>query len=150
MTSETTFVRLARLSWPVLGGVWGGWLGFGGYLRLPQNADSFAMVFAIGYFILFACVGLVVGGASGALVGGLVEKLLRQLGVPIAGALCVATLVNVLALWQIADVVQTQFPGLKSEGGHSELAALSWTLQKWDNRPREVSDSETTTFHERI
>lgn len=136
MTSDHTFVRIVRLSWPVLGGVWGAWLGFGGYLRLPHNADSFAMLFALGYFILFACVGLVMGSALGAAVGGLVERFLRQIGVPIAGALCVATAVSVLVLWQVAAMVQTTFPGLRSERiqstflaakvekrGHSELAS---------------------------
>jgi hypothetical protein len=42
-----------RLSWPLLGGVWGAWLGFGGYLRLPQNADSFATVLAL-FFLVFS------------------------------------------------------------------------------------------------
>lgn len=123
MTSDHTFVRVVRLSWPVLGGAWGAWVGFAGYLRLPQNADSFAMLFALGYFILFACVGLAMGSALGAAVGGLVERLLRQVGVPIAGALCVATVVTVLALWQIAAMVQTTFPGLKSERVRSTFLA---------------------------
>lgn len=137
MTSDHTFVRIIRLSWPVLGGTWGAWLGFGGYLRLPHNGDSFAMLFALGYFILFACVGLAIGSVLGAAVGGVVERFLRQIGVPIAGALCVATAVTVLVLWQVAAMVQTTFPGLKSERiqstflaakvekrGHAELASL--------------------------
>jgi predicted lipid-binding transport protein (Tim44 family) len=102
-----------RVTWPLLGGVWGTWLGFGSYLRLPQNADSFATVFALGFFSFFAWVGLFAGMASGALTGGLVERLLRRFGAGIAGAMIVATLVNALVLWQIAGLVQTKFPGLR-------------------------------------
>ena len=92
----------------------GAWLGFGGYLRLPHNADSFAMVFALGYFYFFSCIGRVIGMASGALVGGLVEKTLRHLGVRITIAVSVATLVNALVLWQLAGFVQMKFTGLLS------------------------------------
>ncbi len=102
-----------RISWPLLGGVWGAWLGFGGYLRLPQNADSFATVFAFGFFSFFAWVGLLAGMASGALIGGLVERLLRRFGAGIAVAVSVATLVNALVLWQIVGLAQAKYPGLR-------------------------------------
>src|SRR5438046_10091554 len=32
----------------------------------------------------------------------------------------------------------------------SELAPLSWTPQKGDNSPEEVSDGETTAIHQRV
>ncbi|MBK7765083.1 MAG: hypothetical protein IPI44_02725 [Sulfuritalea sp.] len=104
-----------RVSWALLGGAWGAWLGFGGYLRLPQNADSFATAIVLVFFSLFAWVGLFAGMASGALIGGLAETLLRRFGAGIAGAVIAATLVNVLVLWQIAGVIQAKYPGLRSE-----------------------------------
>ena len=104
---------VVRVSWPLLGGVWGAWVGFGGYLRLPQNADSFGMLFALGFFSFFAWVGFFVGMMLGALIGGTIERLLRRLGVGMAAALCVATLANSFALWQIAGLVHASFPGLR-------------------------------------
>jgi predicted lipid-binding transport protein (Tim44 family) len=114
-----------RLSWPLLGGVSGAWLGFGGYLRLPQNADSFATVLALVFFSFFAWVGFFAGIALGALIGGLVEKLMRRLGAGTAGAVCVATLVNGLALWQIAGIVQAKFPGLRAPAARPPVSATT-------------------------
>jgi len=105
--------KAVRISWPVLGGLWGGWLGFGGYPQLSRNADSFAMVFALGFYIFFGCIGLVAGMASAALTGGLVEWLLRRLGMRIAGAVTAATLASALVLWQIAGFIQAKYPGLR-------------------------------------
>jgi hypothetical protein len=113
MKHGNTFWWAVRISWPLLGGMWGVWLGFGGYLRLPHNADSFATIIALGFFSFFAWVGLFAGMASGALIGGLVERLLRSFGAGIAGAVSVATLVNALSLWQIVSFVQVEFPGLR-------------------------------------
>jgi len=104
-----------RVSWPLLGGAWGAWLGFGGYFRLPHNADSFGMLFASGFYVFFAGVGLFAGAASGALVGGLVEWFLLRSGAGTVAALSVATLVNALALWQIGDFVQAKYPGLHAD-----------------------------------
>jgi hypothetical protein len=109
------FCWAVRISWPLLGGVWGAWLGFAGYLRLPHNADSFAMPIAFWFFVSFALIGLIVGMASGALIGGLVENLFRRSGAGIGAALSVATLANALALWQIAFFVQANYPGLSAE-----------------------------------
>src|SRR5205823_5776192 len=36
------------------------------------------------------------------------------------------------------------------KGVGSELAPLSWTPRKGDNSPREVSDGETATIHQRV
>jgi len=101
------------MSGPLLGGLCGAWLGFGGYLRLPQNADSFASVFAIVFFSFFAWAGLFAGMASGALIGGCVEWLLRRFGAGTAGAVSVATLVNALVIWQIVVFAQAKYPGLR-------------------------------------
>lgn len=71
------------------------------------------MLFALGFFSFFAWVGFFVGMMLGALIGGTIERLLRRLSVGMAAALCVATLVNNFALWQIAGVVHASFPGLR-------------------------------------
>lgn len=114
MKHETRGVRVVRLSWPVLGGVSGAWMGFGGYLRLPNNADSFGTMIAAGFFGVFALAGLLLGVAAGALIGGSVERLLRRSGLGIIAALSVATLVNAVVLWQLAGWVHARFPGLRS------------------------------------
>jgi hypothetical protein len=116
MKSADPLWRAIRISWPLLGGAWGVWLGFGGYLALAPNADSFGSVLALGYFAVFALVGLVTGAASGALIGGLVDAVMRRSGVGLAGAVITATLVNALAIWQLADLVQTRYPGLRAHG----------------------------------
>lgn len=118
-----------RISWPLLGGVWGAWLGYGGDLQLPHNADSFAMPIAFGFFALFALVGLIVGMASGALIGGLVEILFRRSGAGIGVALSVATLVNALTLWQIICFVQANYPGLSAEEPARQLRSNSLGVQ---------------------
>jgi predicted lipid-binding transport protein (Tim44 family) len=112
----------------LLGGVWGTWLGFGGYLRLPHNADSFAMVFALGFYGFFAWVGLIAGMASGALIGGLVETLLRRFGAGIVGAISMATLVNALVLWQVAGFVQAKYPGLRPPAAERPVASTTKPL----------------------
>ena len=114
MKLESRSVRSVRVSWAALGGVWGAWLGFGGYFRLPHNADSFGTMIAAGFFGLFAFIGLFLGVAAGALIGGLVEKALRRAGAGPVATLGVATLVNAVVLWQLGRWVQVQFPGLRS------------------------------------
>jgi len=112
--------RVIRISWPLLGGAWGAWLGFGGYFALKYNADSFGSVLSLGFFAVFALIGLAAGAVSGALIGGLVYAVMRRSGVGMAGAVITATLVNALAIWQIADLVQTMYPGLRA-GGPAKL-----------------------------
>ena len=114
MKDGNAFWRAVRISWPVLGGVWGAWIGFGGYLGIAPNADSFAMVFVMGLYGVFAVVGLLAGIAIGGLTGGFVEWLLRRVGLGIAAALIVATVVNGLVLWQVAGFVQAKYPGLRT------------------------------------
>jgi hypothetical protein len=69
----------------------------------------------LGFYAFLALFGLIAGAASCALIGGLVERLLRYFGVGIVAALSVATLLNVLALWQIGNFVQAKYPGLGAE-----------------------------------
>jgi hypothetical protein len=113
MTHESRGVWAVRVSWAVLGGGWGAWAGFGGYLRLPTNADSFGSMLAAGFFGLFALLGLLLGAASGALIGGSVERLLRRTGAGVIGAVSVATLVNAIVLWGLVEWVRARFPGLR-------------------------------------
>jgi len=107
--------RVVRVSWPLIGGAWGAWTGFAGYLRLPPNADSFGSMLALGFYAAFALGGLLVGGIAGVVVGGAVDALLRRLGVGVAAAMVVATLVNALVIWQAIGFVQEKFPGLRAQ-----------------------------------
>jgi hypothetical protein len=113
MKREDRGVWAVRVSWAVLGGVWGAWAGFGGYLRLPGNADSFGSMLAAGYFGLFALLGLLLGAGTGAVIGGLVERLMRRVGAGVVGALSVATLVNAIVLWGLVEWVRDRYPGLR-------------------------------------
>lgn len=113
MKLEEKFLWAVRVSWPVLGGIWGAVLGFGGLLRLPHTADSFGTVFAQGFFIFAACIGLLAGCACGAVVGGLTEKLLLNFRVRAVSAACVATAVTVFVLWQISGFIQNKYPGFR-------------------------------------
>lgn len=113
MKSESSLVWVVRVSWPLLGGAWGAMAGFGGYYRLVNNADSFVTMFAQGLFITTAIIGLFAGLTCGILVGGLTEKLLRYLGVRTTYALCVATVMNTLVIWQLVGMVQTKYPGFR-------------------------------------
>lgn len=115
MKRQKPYGWFIHVSWPLLGGIWGAWLGFGGYFQLPHNADSFGTFFASGFFIFFAGVGLFAGAALGALIGGLVEWFVRRSGAGIVATLSVATLVNMLALWQISNFVQAKYPGLRAD-----------------------------------
>lgn len=124
MKDGNAFWRAVRISWPVLGGLWGAWIGFGGYLGVAPNADSFAMVFAMGFYVVFAVAGLLAGIALGGLTGGVVEWLLRRVGVGLAGALIVATVVNALVLWQIAGFIQAKYPGLRTPAAKSSVSSV--------------------------
>jgi len=113
MNPESKFLWAVRISWPLLGGAWGAVVGFGGYHGLAHNADSFGTMIAQGFFITTAIIGLIAGILCGVLVGGLTEKLLRYLGVWIVCAVCVATVVNALVIWQLIGIFQTKYPGFR-------------------------------------
>jgi hypothetical protein len=102
-----------RVSWPLLGGVWGFIVGFGGYKSLPHNADSFGTMIAQGFFISTAIIGLFAGMIIAMLVGGLTERVLRLLDMHISTAVCIATAVNGLVIWQLVGIVQHRYPGLR-------------------------------------
>jgi hypothetical protein len=113
MTHDRKFMWVLRISWPLLGGTWGAVVGFGGHHRFIHNADSFGTFFAQSFFFTTAIIGLVAGMICSVLVGGLTEKLLRYLGVWAACAVCVATVVNALVIWQLIGIVQTKYPGFR-------------------------------------
>jgi hypothetical protein len=123
MKDGNTFWRAVRISWPVLGGLWGAWIGFGGYIGVAPNADSFAMLFVLGFYGVFALAGLLAGIVLSGLTGGVVEWLLRRVGVGIAGALIVATVVNALVLWQVAGFIQAKYPGLNAPAAKSSVSS---------------------------
>lgn len=106
-----------RIVWPLSGGAWGAWVGFQGISRhflTEVNRDSFALVFVLGFYALFAVVGFFVGAVSAVTVGGCIKWLLRRVGIGIVAAIGAASLLNVLTLWQITDFLQTKYPGLRS------------------------------------
>ena len=113
MKYESMVLWIVRISWPFLGGIWGAMTGFGGYHRLTDNADSFGTFFANGFFIATAIISAAAGITCGVLVGGLTEKMLRSLGMRGAWAVCMATIVNALVLWQLVGIVLTKYPGFR-------------------------------------
>lgn len=118
MKRESPYWWFTRALWPLVGGAWGAWVGFQGISQhyvSHMNSDTAAPIFVWGFFVLFAGVGLFAGAASATVIGGSIEWLLRRIGIGIITAISVATLVNVLALWQITDFVQTKYPGLRTE-----------------------------------
>jgi hypothetical protein len=137
MKRESPYWWVVRILWPLLGGSWGAWLGFRGYFRVHLNADTFAPVFVLGFYAFFALIGLIAGAALCALIGGLVERLLRYFGVGIVAAFSVATLVNVLALWQIGDFVQAKYPGLRAERAAKPHRS---------NAPRELAPADKGSY----
>ncbi|MBL0349190.1 MAG: hypothetical protein IPP68_02290 [Elusimicrobia bacterium] len=126
MTDGDRLRSAVRLSWLLVGGLWGGWVGGGAY-RTPDNADSFGTFFAYGFVFFAAGVGLLLGLGLGALIGGGAEKLLRRLGASVATALLLATLANGLALWGIAGFVPRAVPGIRADRE---------TKESGDSRPR--------------
>ncbi len=117
MKRESPYWWFARILWPLLGGAWVAWVWLlGAFHNLPaMGGDSFAPLIVWGFFVFFAGVGLFAGAVSATVIGGAIEWLLRRIGVGIIAAISVATLVNVLALWQITDFIQTKYPSLRAE-----------------------------------
>lgn len=109
--------RWVRAAWPALGGLWGAWVGLRGLFRLAYNPDTFASMLAGGFFVLYALIGLLAGAACGWLVGRLVESGMRRIGAGLVVALAVASVVNLVVLWQASRAVGRIYPGLRAERG---------------------------------
>jgi hypothetical protein len=80
---------------------------------MKANADSFGSLLALGFFGAFAALGLLLGAAVGAGMGGLVHALARRIGVGALAAALLATTVSGVVLWKLGSEVQRQFPGLR-------------------------------------
>ena len=107
-------IWLIRALWPILAGLWGAWLGAGGYSHINFTGDSFAQIFVGGYFALFALIGLAVGALTGALAGGGTEWLLRRLGLGSIAALLGASLLCFWACQSLSAAVQIRYPGIQT------------------------------------
>ncbi len=117
-----------RILWPLAGGAWGAWVGFQGISRhfvTEVNRDSFALIFVLGFFALFAVVGFFVGAVSAVTVGGCIEWLLRRIGIGIVAAIGVASLVNALTLWQMTELLQSKYHGLSATNVQRPQRALT-------------------------
>ncbi|MEO5831533.1 MAG: hypothetical protein ABIQ36_13290 [Rhodanobacter sp.] len=123
MINQTTLTRVARGWWLAIGGLWGSWVGFGGYFGVSRNADSFASLLASGFFIAFALLGLLAGMAVGGLAGWFVEHVMRRLGASTATTLVVATLASLCVVWQVSGLVRGRYPGLRTPVAHATPSA---------------------------
>jgi len=112
MTADRDVWHVLRKCWPLFGGAWGAWLVVRRLLEMHWNADTFGSAAYLMFGVFFALIFFIVGAAIAALLGRLVESLMRRVGAGVAGAVVVATLVNALAIWQIGNVVQSKVPGL--------------------------------------
>lgn len=115
MKRDSSYHWFFYLLWPLLGGVWSAWLGFRGYFQVNLNDDTFAPPFVLGFYVLFAFIGLIAGASLCVLISILIKKLLKYCGVGIFSTLSVVTLVNVLVLWQVGSFVAAKYPGLNAE-----------------------------------
>ncbi len=123
MINQTSLTRVARWWWLTIGGLWGTWVGFGGYFGVARNADSFASLLASGFFIAFALLGLLAGMAVGGVAGWFVEHVMRRLGTSTATTLVVATLASLCAVWQVSGLVLGRYPGLRTPVAHPTTSA---------------------------
>ena len=105
-----------RILWFVLGGMWGGWLGYqpvSHYLPIT-NHDTAGGLFVVIFGLIEALVGIVLGGYLCVMIGGLTELIMRRLRVGIVAALIVASLLNVLAAWQLTNYLQANYAGFQT------------------------------------
>jgi hypothetical protein len=103
--------------WALLGGAWGGWVGFRGYYQiLPHmNGDTAAPVFVWGMFAGVALIGLVVGASLALVVGLGVDWLMQRLRADRAVATGVGSLAVVLVLWLATQAAGQLYPGLRAQ-----------------------------------
>lgn len=132
--------RVLRMCWPLFGGTWGAWLVVRRLLEIRLNPDSFGSAAYLMFGSIFAIIFFVAGAAIAALLGRLVEWLMRRVGAGVAAAVVVATLANVLAIWQIGAFVQATSPGLRAPVAVKPRAAKSV-----DVPPRASQDSRYKT-----
>ncbi len=114
MKPDIHFWPVVRKCWPLFGGAWGAWLVVRRLLEMRWNPDSFGSAAYLMFGLFFAVIFFVVGAAIAALLGRVVESLMRRLGARVAAAVVVATLANVVVIWQIGDVLVTTSAGLRA------------------------------------
>jgi len=134
---EPWVVWLVRALWPFSGGLWGAWLGAGGFFDIRFTGDSLAAVLVGGYFVAFAVLGLVVGAITGAVVGGATEFLLRRLRLGSALALLGASLLSFWVCLALSGAVQRRYPGIHPPLFNKPAA------QPKKSVPREISPPPT-------
>jgi hypothetical protein len=108
------FWRIVRKCWPLFGGAWCAWLVVQRLLGVSINGDTFGGVAYWIFGLFFAIIFFLAGAAVAALLGRMVEWLMRRAGAGVAAAVVVATLANALAIWQIGAFVQVTTPGLRA------------------------------------
>jgi NhaP-type Na+/H+ or K+/H+ antiporter len=114
MNQDGPFCRLVRVCWPLFGGAWVAWLVVQRLLEMRWNGDSFGSLAYLMFGIFLSIIVFIVGAAIAALLGRLVEWLMRRIGAAVAAAVTLATLVNVLAIWQIGELLQATSPALRA------------------------------------
>ena len=119
MTNRPSLSQVIRWSWCAGGGLWGAWVGFGGYFGIARNADSFASLLASSFYIAFALLGLLAGMAVGGSAGYLADYVMRRLGAGTVAALVLATLASGCAVWQVSNLVLGRYPGLRAPVAHT-------------------------------
>lgn len=145
-----------RVWYPVMGGAWGGWIGLQGlfqHLAPAVNRDTAAPIFVSVAYAAFAVIGLVAGAALATVVGGSTDWALQRLGAGRVATVCLALLVTVFALWQITDLVQTTYPGLRAERaeGHDRRNAAGTGTSADQNAHRNPClDPPPTEARERV
>lgn len=105
--------RMVRRCWPLFGGVWGAWLVVRRLLGVSMHGDTFGGLAYWMFGLFFAVIFFMAGAAIAALVGYLIDGLMRRGGAGVAPGVTVATLVNVLAIWQVGAIVQEHSAGLR-------------------------------------
>ena len=96
----------------VLSGLWGAWVGFGGFLHVKSNSDSFAMIFVLSYYVVFAGIGIIIGSLVAMSIWFLVEKIVRSVGVTPKLMPILASALTGIAVWLLTDLIYKNYPGL--------------------------------------
>ena len=125
-----------RALWPLLGGVWGAWLGAGGYFGIDFSANGLAAILASGFFAGFAVIGLVAGAVTGAAAGGVAEWVLRRLRLGSVPALAGGSVACVLACASLSSAVQARYPGIHPPRAHRAGPLDGDADRARDSRPR--------------
>ena len=138
-------VWVIRCCWPLLGGVWGGLLGYGGYTHLHENHDTAAWFLAGFLFVGLALMGAAIGIAVASAIGSATEFILRKLRLGAVIALLGATAASIAACWTISEAIQAKYPGIRMPHRAVSSEALKPAADKpVTARPGTCRDKPTT------